>query len=129
MVSANAHEFNRGGDGHASHDRFLMKPVDLDALLDLLADQLDICWSGGTVEPPASPPGLDVPLPQLPAAAGPILADIEQKAVIGHVSGIEASIRQLESDVPEAKRLVAVLHAYLDRFDLKGLIAAIRAHQ
>src|SRR5690606_33689747 len=34
MVSANAHEYSRGGDGKGLHDWFLKKPVELDALLD-----------------------------------------------------------------------------------------------
>ncbi|MEZ0496929.1 ATP-binding protein [Sphingomonas sp. IW22] len=126
MVSANAHEFNRGGDGYASHDRFLMKPVDLDALLDTLADQLDIRWTGEPAAP-REPAAQTAPRIKLPAAALPILADIEQKAVIGHVRGIEASVRALETAAPVAAPLARTLLTYLDRFDLKGLIAAIRA--
>lgn len=129
MVSANAHEFNRGGDGQAPHDRFLMKPVDLDALLDVLADQLQIRWASDTPDPPVPAMLAGAPLPQLPPETQPILAEIERKAVIGHVRGIEASIRLLESTVPEAAPLAAILHAYLDRFDLKGLINAVRVHR
>lgn len=128
MVSANAHEFNRGGDGYASHDRFLMKPVDLDALLDVLAEQLDIRWTANASESPAKPPASGAPPLVLPAAARSILADIEQNALIGHVRGIEASIRSLEETVPEAAPLAAALLSYLDRFDLKGLIGTIRAY-
>ena len=127
MVSANAHEFNRGGDGYAAHDRFLMKPVDLDALLEVFADQLDIRWTGEPAEPESAEPDTALPRVALPAGALPILAEIEQKAVIGHVRGIEASIRSLEEAVPAAAPLAAALLGYLDRFDLKGLIAAARA--
>ncbi|MBH1999868.1 MAG: response regulator [Sphingomonadaceae bacterium] len=125
MVSANAHEFHRGGDGHAAHDMFLMKPVDLDALLDVIADQLHIHWTGDT---PAIAvyPDEDMALPNLPDEAGPILADIEQKAIIGHVRGIESSISALKN-IDGAQPLVARLLVYLDRFDLKGLIRIIRA--
>jgi signal transduction histidine kinase/CheY-like chemotaxis protein len=128
MVSANAHEFNRGGDGYASHDRFIMKPVDLDAVLDVLVDQLDIRWIADVANsvvpsPPAAPA-----VPVLPDAARAILTEIEQKALIGHVRGVEASIRTLEETAPDAAPLAAILLAYLDRFDLKGLIAAIKAH-
>jgi len=126
MVSANAHEFHRGGDGRAAHDMFLMKPVDLDALLDAIADQLRIRWTGDAL--PAPPPSIeDEALPPLPQEAASILADIEQKAIIGHVRGIEASIRALEEAVPDAALLTRRLLAHLDRFDLKGLIRTIRA--
>ncbi|WP_298398028.1 ATP-binding protein [Sphingobium sp.] len=126
MVSANAHEYHRGGDGRAAHDMFLMKPVDLDALLDAIADQLHIRWTG---DAPPTPPvtSEDDVLTPLPEEAVPILADIEQKAIIGHVRGIEASIRALEQAVPTAQPLARRLLAHLDRFDLKGLIRTIRA--
>ncbi|OHC95762.1 MAG: hybrid sensor histidine kinase/response regulator [Sphingomonadales bacterium RIFCSPLOWO2_12_FULL_63_15] len=126
MVSANAHEYHRGGDGRAAHDMFLMKPVDLDALLDAIADQLHIRWTGDA-PPPETPAPDDFLLPDLPEDALPILADIEQKAIIGHVRGIESSIRALEQAVPQAQPLAARMLAHLDRFDLKGLIKIIRA--
>ena len=66
-------------------------------------------------------------MPDLPEDALPILADIEQKAIIGHVRGIESSIRALEQAVPQAQPLAARMLAHLDRFDLKGLIKIIRA--
>lgn len=126
MVSANAHEFHRGGDGRAAHDMFLMKPVDLDALLDAIADQLRIRWTGDALP---LPPSMieDEAMPPLPEEAAPILADIEQKAIIGHVRGIESSIRALEETVPDAAPLTRRLLVHLDRFDLKGLIRTIRA--
>ncbi|OAN54351.1 hybrid sensor histidine kinase/response regulator [Sphingobium sp. TCM1] len=126
MVSANAHEFHRGGDGQAAHDMFLMKPVDLDALLDAIADQLHIRWTG---DAPPLPTEADAAMPPLPEEAAPILADIEQKAIIGHVRGIEASIRALEETVPDAQPLTRTLLLHLDRFDLKALIRTIRAAQ
>jgi signal transduction histidine kinase/DNA-binding NarL/FixJ family response regulator/purine-cytosine permease-like protein len=126
MVSANAHEFHRGGDGRAAHDMFLMKPVDLDALLDAIADQLRIRWTGD-MPAQSAPAHEDDDFQPLPEAALPLLADIEQKATIGHVRGVEASIRALEEAAPDARQLVARLLAHLDRFDLKGLIKTIRA--
>ncbi len=125
MVSGNAHEFSRGGDGRAAHDQFLLKPIQLDALLDAIADHLDIRWTGeGASQEKVAD---EAPSLSLPEEATPFLADIERKAVIGHVRGIEASVRALESAVPAAGPLATRLLAYLDRFDLKGLINAIRA--
>ena len=112
--------------GQAAHDMFLMKPVDLDALLDAIADQLHIRWTGDAPLTPAPAPD-EFDLPVLPEDALPILADIERKAIIGHVRGIESSIRALEEAVPDARPLVARMLAHLDRFDLKGLIKIIRA--
>ncbi|WP_443478650.1 ATP-binding protein [Novosphingobium aerophilum] len=127
MVSANAHEFSRGGDGLASHDMFLKKPVELDAMLDVVAEQLSIRWIGEKPEA-MRPPAIDPGIAPLPAAAAPLLAEIEQKALIGHVRGIEAAIRTLEREVPEAAPLVAQLVDHLDRFDIQMLLKTARAH-
>ncbi len=43
IVSANAHEYSPGGDG-ATHDAFLIKPIDMQRLLECLAAQLGIRW-------------------------------------------------------------------------------------
>ncbi|HUD28960.1 MAG TPA: ATP-binding protein [Novosphingobium sp.] len=128
MVSANAHEFSRGGDGQASHDMFLKKPVELDAMLDVVAEQLAIRWIGEKPEagrPPVPAPGIA----ELPPSAAPLVAEIESKAVIGHVRGIEAAIRALEATVPEAAPLAAQLVEHLDRFDLQLLLKTVRAHK
>ena len=44
ILSANAHEFRAGGDGQSDHDAFLSKPIDLDALLDMIGQQLGLAW-------------------------------------------------------------------------------------
>jgi signal transduction histidine kinase/CheY-like chemotaxis protein len=126
MVSANVHEFNRGGDGQASHDMFLKKPVELDAMLDVVAEQLSIHWIG---EKPAIDRSQIPGLAQLPPAVAPLIAEIEQKAMIGHVRGIEAAIRALENSVPEAAPLAAQLLEHLDNFDIQLLLKTVRAHK
>ncbi len=42
MVSANAHDYSPGGDGNAVHDAFLIKPIDVDALLERASAR---CWA------------------------------------------------------------------------------------
>lgn len=126
MVSANAHEFSRGGEGYADHDNFLMKPVDLGALLDVVADQLDLSWTGQGREPEMVPPVRDQ-LPYVPELAASYLAEIEQKALIGHVRGVEAKIGEMQAAVPDSEALAQRLLACLDQFDIKGLLTIIRA--
>lgn len=129
MVSANAHEYSQGGDGRANHDMFLKKPVELDAILDVVADQLSLHWHG------KDPTG-DVPAPAvaqdavaLPPIAAALLAEIERAGVIGHVRGMETAIHDLEVQVPEAAALVAQLLRLLDCFDIQTLIKTVRAAQ
>jgi CheY-like chemotaxis protein/purine-cytosine permease-like protein len=43
IVSANAHEFTPGGTG-ATHDAFLIKPIDMQRMLECLAAQLNLDW-------------------------------------------------------------------------------------
>jgi len=130
MLSANAHERfgpEAGADsqpakGAAAHNQFLVKPIEIGALIDALGDQLGLHWTreAPAVEaaPAATASNKDTPL--APAAAEHI-ARLRECLKIGHVRGIEAEIRALESAVPEAQALTAALYADLDRFDLASL--------
>jgi signal transduction histidine kinase/CheY-like chemotaxis protein len=127
MLSANAHERfgpEAGADGQpargaAAHNQFLVKPIEIGALIDALGDQLGLHWQrqAASAEAPAAP-ATDAPLG--PAAAEHI-ARLRDCLKIGHVRGIEAEIRALESAVPEAQTLTQALYADLDRFDLASL--------
>jgi signal transduction histidine kinase/ActR/RegA family two-component response regulator len=128
MVSANAHEFSRGGDGQAKHDMFLKKPVELDAMLDMVAEQLSIRWisePSDVLPRPLAP----TEAPRLGPEAEPFLAEIESKALIGHVRGIEAGIRALEAAFPTFDDLIAQLLDQLDRFALQDLLRTIRSQR
>ena len=131
MVSADAHEYRRGGDGRDSHDMFLLKPVELNSLLDLIADQLDLQWLAASNDQDAMPtPDAAGGAPQkLPGEALPYLADLEQLVKIGHVRGIEGKIRELAAAVPQAAPVADEFLSCLDQFDLKRLAAAIKTRR
>ncbi len=119
MVSANAHEYRAGGDGQSHHDAFLSKPVDLDALLDMVGRQLGLDWvaSGdGEVERAAGPSS-----GPLPRAAEPYLVSLRHHVKTGHVRGIEKLLAELEAEVPDSAAAVAEMRRHLDDFDLRGL--------
>jgi len=124
MVSGDAHEIQQGSAGFIAHDQFLIKPVDLDALIDVVGGLLGLHWHGAVEQP--APEVVEQAQDALPEAAYPFLADIENDIRIGHVRGVERSIRALEQAVPQAAPLIPRLLGYLDRFDLNGLSAAIR---
>lgn len=128
MVSANAHEYSRGGDGKGLHDWFLKKPVELDALLDTIATQLNIRWKDEDRSTDLPPPTATAEV-KLDAAALSLLREIENKAVIGHVRGIEAGIRQLEEAFPDAAPLVQQLLDHLDNFDIQALLKTVRSYR
>ncbi|WP_375419757.1 hybrid sensor histidine kinase/response regulator [uncultured Sphingomonas sp.] len=123
MVSANAHEYRAGGDGAADHDAFLTKPVDLDALLDVVGRQLGIGWiaadSDGAADEDATAPAA------LPAAAAPYLETLRRHIKVGHVRAIATVLDDLETAVPDSEGAVAEMRRMLDHFDLRSLARRI----
>ncbi len=114
MVSANAHEYAAGADGRAAHDGFVLKPFDLDVLLDAIAAQLGIDWADPAAPVAAATAPLDL------AGAAPHLAELRRLGQAGHVRGLEARLRQFEADVPGSLALVDELRDQLRRYDLKA---------
>lgn len=125
MLSANALERHGpaapglGGD----HDRFLVKPVDIDTLTDTVGELLGLVWRFASAPDDApAPAGLALPaLDDLPDAARAALDEVRARAKIGHVRGIEAAIRTIEAALGKNHALVRMLYDRLDRFDLAGL--------
>lgn len=126
MVSADAHQFRRGGDGHDPHDMFLTKPIELDSLLDALSWQLDLTWTVEDGSPRKAMPATSAVELHLPAAALPFVPEIESLARIGNVRAIQNRLSELEDAVPDAARFVAHLRTSLECFDFKGLREALR---
>jgi len=118
MVSANVHEFKAGADGRSSHDAFVSKPVDLDALLDTIGRQLNLNWVMTADEVPQE----QVVLPgTLPDSAAPFLADLRHYIKLGHVRAIGRVLTDLESEFPESAGAVAEMRRHLGDFDLRAL--------
>lgn len=121
MLSANAHE-RHGRDGvQQDHDLFLLKPVELAALVDALGDQLGLVWVRDEAESFAAPGGEAAAQAALSPVAHAHVEKLRELLRIGHVRGIEAEIRSLEAAAPEAQGLIAALYDCLDRFDLAAL--------
>jgi len=126
MLSANAHERHGRSDptGNAAHDRFLVKPVDIDTLADTIGDLLGLTWTfapDAVVEPHAAPAASAVAMADLPERAIEHIGRLRERVLIGHVRGIEAEIRALEAIIGTSNPLVPKLYDCLDRFDLSGL--------
>lgn len=123
MVSANAHEFAAGGDGAAAHDGFVAKPVELDALLDVIAAQLDLGWLDEVATRVELLPSV-VDL----TAAGVNLAELRRLGQVGHVRAIEAALTALAADLPASLPLVEELRGHVRAFDLGGYLRLLDAH-
>jgi signal transduction histidine kinase/FixJ family two-component response regulator len=124
LVSANAHEFVAGGDGAAAHDGFVLKPVELEALLDAIAAQLGLVWQAGE---PSQTLAAASPIPDL-ADAGASIARLRYLGRIGHVRGIESGLDALAADFPASQPLVEQLRGHLRSFDLKSYLKLLDSH-
>lgn len=120
LVSANAHEFAAGADGRAAHDGFIVKPVDLDVLLDAIAGQLGLAWMAPEAAVEAAPPA------GLPIAA-PRLAELRRLGQAGHVRGIEAALAALAEEAPDSLPLIEDLRRHVRSFDLAAYLRLLDA--
>jgi signal transduction histidine kinase/DNA-binding response OmpR family regulator len=127
LVSANAHEFAAGGDGHAAHDGFIAKPVELESLLDVIAGQLGLEWLSEVpaANAGAAPEGLSPP--DLSTAAAH-LAELRRLGQAGHIRGVEAALNALAAELPASVPLVEALRTHVRAFDLDGYLRLLDTH-
>jgi len=127
MVSANAHEYSPGGNGNPLHDAFLVKPIDIDLLLECVGSLLQLEWLYAL--PPAHPALSDNPLDKPPAQCLQHLGALYELGRIGHVRGIEAKLREIEAEHPANGPFAAQLRGFISNFDLKRYMTALEAMQ
>jgi CheY-like chemotaxis protein len=115
MVSANAHEYGPGG-ADCPHDAFVMKPIDMQLLLDTVGNLLGLQWTYETEEDAAEEVGTSC---ELPLHSRHHVNDLYQLGRIGHVRGIQAKLRQIEADDPASKPFTTHMQSLVANFDLK----------
>jgi signal transduction histidine kinase/CheY-like chemotaxis protein len=126
IASANAHEFAPGG-GTAVHDAFLIKPIDMQRLIECLAQQLQLQWTHASAAA-AAPAGVEDST--LPAHSQHHVDDLYQLGLIGHVRGIQAKLREMEND-PANKPFANHMRTLVANFDLKRymhVLEGLRKH-
>ncbi len=120
MVSANAHDYSAGGDGNSVHDAFLVKPIDVDGLLERVGSLLGLRWVYEGDEPVREPTAALTSDERPPPSARQFVDELAQLGRIGHVRGIEAKLREMESRVPESQAFAQRLMSLVAGFDMKG---------
>ncbi|KIZ47222.1 MULTISPECIES: ATP-binding protein [Rhodopseudomonas] len=113
MVSASAIEAHGTPLAQPFHDGYLMKPVDIPRLLELIGQLLKLSWR--YKDDPADTPGIT------PNFEGPPMQHVEeliQLGQIGYIRGIESKLDQIDNDYPEAALFVTRMRALIDQFDL-----------
>jgi hypothetical protein len=125
MVSANVQDYRAGGQAGCPHDAFLVKPLDIQQMLDTIKSQTQIEWiyevpAGEAVEasPHVMPPGIDRHLDEL-----------LQPGRIGYARGIEAKLKEWEAVEPEAEAFIARLRTMVREFELKKYVEVLGAIQ
>lgn len=121
MLSGNAHELNAPLSAEPVHDQFLVKPFDVDMVVDVIGQLLGLRWiwsvAGGEPLTGAPPPARD----RVPPEAMVHVERLRDLIRIGHVRGIDAEIALFADAAPDRRDLADTFYAYLDRFDLSGL--------
>jgi CheY-like chemotaxis protein len=122
VLSANAIDPGRLVDAERLHDDYLMKPIDLRQLLKTIHVLLNIEWTYG---PEDASPRAEQPMPtRLPPPED--INELVSLGEIGHVRRIQEKLASLEREAPEYARFVNQMRAFVNAFDLKRYLAALK---
>jgi signal transduction histidine kinase/CheY-like chemotaxis protein len=125
MVSANAHEYVPGTVAdERPHDAFIMKPVDVQMLLDRMEELLGLQWLVEP-EPPATPRESADPLSADHCRHH--LDDLYRLGRIGHVRGIHAKLAEMAAEHPANEPLATHLRTLVTNFELKRYMTVLEA--
>ncbi|HEU4625195.1 MAG TPA: ATP-binding protein [Steroidobacteraceae bacterium] len=131
FVSANAHENAPSSDGAPVHDAFVMKPVDVQTLLDRMGELLGLEWLHEPERPdlPMLTPEMRAPGPEAaaPATARHHLDDLYRLGRIGHVRGIHAKLNEIAAEHPQNEAIAAHLRELVSNFELKRYMTVLDA--
>jgi CheY-like chemotaxis protein len=129
MVSANAHEYSSGGGDDSLHDAFIMKPINLQLMLECVGRLLGVKWI--YENPQRMVAGTADAADSLPAHSRHHLDDLYQLGRIGHVRGIQAKLREMETENAANQPFAAHLRVLVANFDLKrymNVLEELRKH-
>jgi len=123
IISAGVQEKGRANDAGICPRDFIAKPVEVDALLALIADKLQLDWTLRDTTVDAA--GAETPEPQsaVPEQAvlpGDAIRDrLHGLGVIGDVQAIRDALREVEETHPELAVFVDRLRTYIENFRLE----------
>ncbi|HUN96284.1 MAG TPA: ATP-binding protein, partial [Bradyrhizobium sp.] len=123
MVSASALEAHGAPLAQPFHDGYLMKPIDIPRLLELIRQLLKIEWQYE---------GHAAAIPQWRPETGfhPSERDIEELIDLGdmgYIRAIQVKLDEIASENPEHAGFVSQMRTLIDRFDLDQYMATLKA--
>ena len=121
MVSASALEAHGTPLAQPFHDGYLMKPIDIPRLLELVRRLLKIEWQydGEKVTTPQWQPGIGL---QPPARHVEELISLGR---LGYIRAIQLKLDEIGVDHPEHNDFVSEMRILIDRFDLDRYMATL----
>jgi CheY-like chemotaxis protein len=122
MVSASALEAHGTPLAQPFHDGYLMKPIDIPKLLELIRQLLKIEWQYETNQVPVS-------CWQPDSGSRPPLRHIEELISLGqmgYIRAIQVKLAEIGADHPEHADFVTQMRALIDRFDLDQYMATLK---
>ena len=122
MVSASALEAHGTPLAQPFHDGYLMKPIDIPRLLELIGQTLKIEWQYERDE--------IVPAPRwTPSGARPPVRHVEDLISLGqmgHIRAIQLKLDEIGLEHPEHADFVGEIRGLIDRFDLDQYMATLK---
>jgi signal transduction histidine kinase/CheY-like chemotaxis protein len=123
IVSANAHEY--APQTGAEHDAFIMKPIQLQRLLEQIGVLLKLNWIHAPDAAPSAGQAGTAHGGNLVCRSRHHLDDLYRLGRIGHVRGIEAKLRELELEDSANDAFAAHLRTLVSSFDLKRYMSVL----
>lgn len=125
MVSASALEAHGAPLAQPFHDGYLMKPIDIPRLLELIRQLLRIEWQYDSC---------DIAIPQWRPETGcrPPAQDIDELLNLGgmgYIRAIQVKLDEIRSRSPEHSDFVLQMRTLIDRFDLDQYMATLKVLQ
>jgi FixJ family two-component response regulator len=122
MVSASALEAHGTPLAQPFHDGYLMKPIDIPRLLELIRQLLKIEWQYESGEAPITHWRPET-------GSRPDVRDVEELidlGQMGYIRAIQLKLEEMATDQPKHADFVAQMRSLIDRFDLDQYMATLK---
>ncbi len=122
MVSASALEAHGAPLAQPFHDGYLMKPIDIPRLLELIRQLLKIEWQYENNQ-------IVVPHWKPESGSRPSVKHVEELiglGQLGYIRAIQVKLDEIGTDHPEHADFVSQMRALIDRFDLDQYMATLK---
>ncbi|QLH70416.1 ATP-binding protein [Rhodopseudomonas palustris] len=113
MLSASALEAHGTLLSQPFHDAYLMKPVDIPRLLELIGQLLKIDWIYKGEATAAAANATEIQNPPMQH-----VEELIELGKIGYIRGIESKLDQIHTDYPETWAFVSQMRTMVEQFDL-----------